>query len=157
MPRVHCTIISFVHNTFFSKMEPYVHMAFTVTEPPDMCFQYITSTWIQYIKQLFQSTQGSEVCCSVMLIVLFHNYFSPSVEQSEQCVLAHKSEQPTAGCIAIFHKYRCYIKHYIITNLTLWNPLGYNTDMSKYHVIGTWIEIYYVLFSKTYCTSVNLF
>ena len=65
-------------------MELYVHMAFTVTEPPGMCFEYITSTWIQYIKQLFQSTQGSDVCCGVMLIVLSHIYFSPSGEQPEQ-------------------------------------------------------------------------
>ena len=37
-------------------------------------------------------------------IVLLHNYYSPSGEQNEQRILhvAHKLEQPTAGCIAIF-------------------------------------------------------
>ena len=70
-------------------------------------------------------------------ILLFHNYISSSGEQPKQCILAHKSEQPTAGCIAIFHKYCCYIKHGgIITNLNLWNPWGYVTDMSKYHSAG---------------------
>ena len=52
-------------------------------------------------------------------IVLFHNYFSPSSEQIEQCILAHKSEQPTAGDMAIFHKYWLYIKHE-----NPWNPWG---------------------------------
>ena len=38
----------------------------------------------------------------------------------------------TCQCIAIFHKYICYIKHGgIITNLNLWNPWGYVTDMSQ--------------------------
>ena len=58
--------------------------------------------------------------------------FSSSSEQPEQGVLAYKSEQQTAGCIAIFDKYFCYIKHGdIITNLTLWNHYVYITDMSK--------------------------
>ena len=40
---------------------------------------------------------------------------------AEQRILAHKSEQPTAGCIAIFLLY----KHGgIATNLNLWNPWG---------------------------------
>ena len=65
-----------------------------------------------------------------------------------------------AGCIAIFQKYCCYIKHgSIITNLTLWNPWGIllicqNTTMWVY---GAWIRMYYVLCSKTYSTSRNLF
>ena len=37
--------------------------------------------------------------------------FFPSDEQPDQCISAHKSKQPTAGCIAIFNKYCCYIKH----------------------------------------------
>ena len=44
---------------------------------------------------------------SFIRIVHFHNYFSPSGEQLKQRILANKSEQPTAGCIAIFHKYGC--------------------------------------------------
>ena len=64
-----------------------------------------------------------------------------------------QSEQPTAGCIVIFHKYVCYKKHVgIMTNLNLWNPWGCVTDMSKCHGMGVWawIRIYYVLCSKTY-------
>ena len=64
---------------------------------------------------------------------------SPSGEHPEQSILAHKSEQPTAGCISMFDKYCCYIKlGGIITNLALWNPWGYVTDMSKYHNAGMW-------------------
>ena len=40
---------------------------------------------------------------------VIHSDFSAGVEQPKQCILAHKSEQPTAGCIAIFHKYSHYI------------------------------------------------
>ena len=47
-------------------------------------------------------------------IVLFHNYFPIAVG-----MLAYKSEEPTNGCIAMFHKYCCYMKHGgITTNLT---------------------------------------
>ena len=93
-------------------------------------------------------------------IVLFHNYFSPSGEQPEQCISAHKSEQPTAGCIAISHKYCYCIKHegiikkiiyeitegmwLIVQNATVW-------------VYGAWIRIYLVLCLKTYCTFGGLF
>ena len=74
-------------------------------------------------------------------------------EQSEQRILAHKAEQPTTGCKAIFHKYCCYIKHSgIIRNLTLWNPWGYVTYMSKCCNAGIWIRIYHVLCSETYGT-----
>ena len=48
-------------------------------------------------------------------IVLFYNYFSLSGEHAEH-LLAHKSEQSIAGCIAIYNKYCCYTKtwgHYI--------------------------------------------
>ena len=42
------------------------------------------------------------------------------VSSPKQHILAFKSEQPSADCIAIFHKYRCYIKHgSIITNMTM--------------------------------------
>ena len=90
-------------------------------------------------------------CHSV--IVLFHNSFSPSGEQPEQRILAYKSEQPTAGCIVIFHKYYCYIKYGgIITNLTMkslvgWLLIGQSTTMWVY---GAWIRLYYVLCLKTY-------
>ena len=86
--------------------------------------------------------------------------FSPGGKQPEQRVLVHKSEQPTAGCIAIFHKCCCYIKHgVIITNLTQWNPLGHVTYMPKamVRVYGAWIRIYYVLCSKTHSTFGDLF
>ena len=39
---------------------------------------------------------------TTMLIDLSHNDFSPSGEQLEQSILAHKLKQPTAICIAIF-------------------------------------------------------
>ena len=67
-----------------------------------------------------------------MTIVLFHNDISPSGEQPEHHILAYELQQPTAGCIAIFHKYFCCIK----TNLTLRNHWGYVTDVSKYHNAG---------------------
>ena len=61
--------------------------------------------------------------CPSFATVLFYNYFSPSGDQPEQRILAHKSEQPTASCMGIFHKYCCHIKHGgIIINLILWNP-----------------------------------
>ena len=41
-------------------------------------------------------------------IVLFHNSFSPRDDQPEQRILAYKTEQPTAGFIAIFPKYCFY-------------------------------------------------
>ena len=65
--------------------------------------------------------------------------FSPSCEQPEQRILAHMTEQPTTGCIAIFHKYCCYTKHGgIITKLNIWNHWGVITDMTKYHNAGIW-------------------
>ena len=92
-------------------------------------------------------------------IVRFHNYLSPSGEQPEQRILTHKSEQPPAGCIAIFHKYSCNIKHGgIITNLTLWNPWGILliSQSTTTRVYGARVRIYDVLCSKTYSTSYNL-
>ena len=77
--------------------------------------------------------------CTAGLIVLFCNYFLPSGEQPIQRILTHKSEQSTTGCIATFHKYCCYLKRGgIITNLNLWNPWRYITDMSKCHSAGVW-------------------
>ena len=79
-------------------------------------------------------------------VSLFHNSFSHTSKQPEQHILAHKPEQPTAGCIAIFHKYCCYIKHGgIITNLILWNPWGYVIDMVKYRIAGKWIMDYNII------------
>ena len=82
-------------------------------------------------------------------------------QQPEQHILAHKSEQPSAGWIAIFHKYCCYIKlGGIITNLNLWNFFGYVTDMSKCHAACVcrmdW-NIHYALGLKTYSTFDGLF
>ena len=88
-------------------------------------------------------------------IFLFHNYFSPIGEQPEQRILAYKSEQPTAGCMEIFHKYCCYIKHGgIITHLTSWNTWRHVIDVWAY---GAWIRIYYILCSKTYGAFGGLF
>ena len=53
-------------------------------------------------------------------IVLFHNSFSPSGDQPEQRILACKSEQPTAGCIAMLHKYCCFIVHGGYNRNILW-------------------------------------
>ena len=43
-------------------------------------------------------------------IVLFHNYFSLAVS-TRTTYISLKAEQPTASCIAIFHKHCCYIKY----------------------------------------------
>ena len=64
--------------------------------------------------------------------------FAPGGEQLEHRKLAH-DKQPTAGCIAIFHKYCCYTKRGgIATNLTPRNHWEYVTDVSKYHNAGKW-------------------
>ena len=71
-------------------------------------------------------------------IDLFHNIFSPSGTQPEHRKLAHELLQPTAGCIAIFHKYCCYTKcGGITTNSALRNHWGYDTDVPKYHNAGS--------------------
>ena len=41
-------------------------------------------------------------------LILFHIDSSLSGEQTEQRILAQKLNQPTAGCITIFHKYSSY-------------------------------------------------
>ena len=70
-------------------------------------------------------------------IVQFHKDFPPSGEQLELHKLAHELKQPTAGCVAIFHKYCWYTKRGgIIASLTLWNHWGYVTNVSKYHNAG---------------------
>ena len=62
--------------------------------------------------------------------------FPLAVSSPNIVYLAHESEQPTAGYIAIFHKYCCYIKHGgITTNFSWWIPWGYVTDMSKCHCV----------------------
>ena len=38
----------------------------------------------------------------IIHVVPFHKKISPSGEQFEHRKLAHESEQPTAGCVAIF-------------------------------------------------------
>ena len=79
-----------------------------------------------------------EVMFSAKCNIPFSQLLSPSGEKLEQRIRAFKSEQPTAGCMAIFHKYCCYIKHGgIITNLTLQNPWGF-ACRSKYHAGGIW-------------------
>ena len=77
---------------------------------------------------------------------MFHSYFSNGGEQPEQRILAYKSEQLTAGCIATFDEYCCYIKHGGITNLTLWNPWGMllMCQNATIRIRGAFIRIYYV-------------
>ena len=87
-------------------------------------------------------------------------FFSPRGEQLEQCILDRNSEQASAGCIAIFHKYCYYIKCGALYQMwLLWNPHRYVTDISQYHsvVYGAWIRIYYILCPKTYYTFGGLF
>ena len=86
--------------------------------------------------------------------------FSPSGEQPGQRILAHKSEQTTAGYLTIFHKFCCFIKRVgITTNLTLWNPWSYIPNMSKYHNAGIWSMgcNLWRFRLKTHNTSGNLF
>ena len=91
-------------------------------------------------------------------IVLFHKYSSHSSEQPEQRTSAHKSEQSTAGCMAIFHKYCRYIKHGgIITNLNLWNPWGYVTGVSKCQGVKHGLEYITFYFQKHIAPLAALF
>ena len=94
----------------------------------------LDNTWREFI------SQGKDlVFCLPYLwgkIVPFQKDFSPSEEQLELHKLAHEL-QPTAGCIAIFHKCCCYTKCGSITaSLTLRSHWGYVTDVSKYHNAG---------------------
>ena len=90
----------------------------------------------------------------LLLIVQFHNSFSPSGEQPKQRILAYKSEQLNAGCITLFHKYCCDIKYGgIITNLTMKSIPGdmlLLRQITTMWVYGAWIKIYYIICSKTY-------
>ena len=82
-----------------------------------------------------------------------------SSEQTEHCILAHELQQPTAGCIAIFHKYCCCTKHGSIKIIWLIEIIGgmllmcQNTTMQVY---GAWIKRYCVYVKKhlTPCTVV---
>ena len=88
-----------------------------------------TCTWYKYLQKYKNPTlslrcswsnachekqgksEGFDSCdppSNLTQIVLFHNSFSPSWEQPEQRISAYKSEQPTAGCIIIFHKYKTW-------------------------------------------------
>ena len=84
--------------------------------------KWVAVPWIQHTASGHYSHQWSSF-----------TIFSPSGEQPEQCILSHKLWQPTAGCIAIFHKYCCYKKGGIMTN---WTSLGYITP--KYHNACIW-------------------
>ena len=69
-------------------------------------------------------------------------------------ILVHKLEQLSAGSIAIFHKYCCYIKHgSVITNLNLWNPCGYVIDISKCHDAGVAVDTVFHKFPKRKSSS----
>ena len=72
--------------------------------------------------------------------------FSPSGEQAEQRILAYK--QPTACCIAIFHKYCCFIRYGgIKTNVTPWG-ISLICQNASMRVCGAWIKIYSVYVKK---------
>ena len=73
-------------------------------------------------------------------IVLFHNDFpEPSGEKSEHRISAHGLQQPTASCIAIFHKYCCCTKcGGVTTDLILRSHWWYVTDVSKCCTAGIW-------------------
>ena len=58
------------------------------------------------------------------VIDLFHSNPSSSGEQLKHRKLAHEVKQPTAGCIAIFHKYCCYTKRGSITTNLITKSLG---------------------------------
>ena len=71
---------------------------------------YILRANIQWINSFFISWQSDHFVnkgdlTMNVIIVLFYKYFSHSGEQPEQCILAHKSEQPTAGCIQYFRNF----------------------------------------------------
>ena len=72
-------------------------------------------------------------------IDLFYDSFSSSGEQPEQRILACEPKQPSVNCIAIFHKYCCYIKHgeyyYKIDSI---KSLGNCYWYVKYQNVGTW-------------------
>ena len=120
------------------------------------------SQWLIFILTCLKTALGhTDIICRWLVKRLTNDYknspvsqsFFPSCEQPEQRILAHKSKQPTAICIAIFHKYCCHSKHGgSITNLTQWNPwsmllIFQDTTMRVY---GAWIRIYYVLCPKTH-------
>ena len=71
-------------------------------------------------------------------IVLFHNDFSPSGEQPEQRILAHKLQQPTAGYVAIFHKYCCRGYYNKFDSMKSLNHWGYIADVSQWQDMGIW-------------------
>ena len=49
------------------------------------------------------------MCSAQCNILFFSQLLSPSGENPDHRMVAYKAEQPTAGCMAIFHKYRCYM------------------------------------------------
>ena len=95
-------------------------------------------------------------------IVLFHNYFSSSGEQPEQRILAHESEQPSAGCIAIYKTWGYHKKFEFMKSLGLcysyvkksWcgcveHGLEYDTFYVKKHVASLkalfWSPLWFAL------------
>ena len=76
-------------------------------------------------------------------IDLFHNNFSPSGKQPEPHKLAHELSQPTACCIAIFHKYYGFKKNVGYNDkFDSAKSLGYVTDVPTYHNAGIWSTFY---------------
>ena len=90
---------------------------------------------------------------------LFHNILSPSGKQPEHRKLAQELKQPTAGCIAIFHKYYCYTKRGVLQQIWLYESMRgmllmcQNTTMPVY---GAWIKTYYFLCPKIYSSFGNV-
>ena len=86
--------------------------------------------------------------CSKFQNSLVSQSISLSGKEPKRRILVHKLEQPSACCIAIFHKYCCHTKPGGITAyLTLRNNWEYITDLSKYHNLGTWnVVLKYITF-----------
>ena len=90
-------------------MEQFIHLG-----DPDVhfCIMLVKELNLHSVNPL----APGRCCCNSAI----HKDFSPSGEHFEHSKLAHELWQPTACCIAIFHKYWCYTKRSgITTNLTM--------------------------------------
>ena len=88
-------------------------------------------TWIYYKADVHQNSRLQNFRARQQI-------FSPSGEQPNNvCWLLSKITN--CRLYSNIDKYCCYIKYGgIKTNLILWNPWGYITDMSKWHGVGVW-------------------
>ena len=110
---------------------------------------YWEATW-QISKHLVNSRMkyyGIRTNCPVS-----RRYF-PRGEQLEHLIWAHELLQPTAGCIAIFHKYCCCTTALtVLKQIWLFEIIGGMLLMCQniaMRVYGAWIKKYCVLCSKT--------